>query len=86
MVNLLERDYVEKKTHVDFAQMAQYFTLDSLTDIGNVNLLINTMFSDLKLQRSGILSGFSRKTGTCTTIMQPVLHSSQSWSLVQTFH
>lgn len=38
MVNLIERDYVNKKKPMDFAQVAQYFTLDSLTGIGKLDL------------------------------------------------
>ena len=34
MIDLIDREYVTKKNPMDFSQVIQYFTLDSLTDIG----------------------------------------------------
>ena len=41
LIDLITREGVEKRSPVDFAQCAQYFTLDSLTHLGKIEPAYN---------------------------------------------
>ncbi len=52
MIDLIDREYIAKGKPADLATLVQYFTLDSLTDIGKLDLSL----TEQTIERSGQLS------------------------------